>query len=36
MLTRLKDAGVVTAVAHGIDQALACLQEWGLQRGRVT
>jgi hypothetical protein len=36
MLTRLKNAGVVTAVAHGIDQALACLQEWGLLRGRVS
>jgi hypothetical protein len=36
MLTRLKDAGVATAVAHGIDQALAFLQEWGLLCGRVT
>ena len=32
MLTRLKDAGVATAVAHGIDQALACRAV----RGRVS
>jgi hypothetical protein len=36
MLTRLKDAGVATAVAHGIDEAVACLETWGLLRGRVT
>jgi hypothetical protein len=36
MLTRLKDAGVVTAVAHGIDEALAVLEAWGLLRGRAV
>jgi hypothetical protein len=36
MLTRLKDAGVATAVAHGIDEAVTCLETWGLLRGRAT
>jgi hypothetical protein len=36
MLTRLKDAGVHTAVAHGINEAVAYLETWGLLRGRVT
>ena len=36
MLARLKDAGVVTAVAHGIDEAVAVLEGWQLLRGRVS
>jgi hypothetical protein len=36
MLTRLKDAGVHTAVVHSIDEAVGCLEMWGLLRGRIT
>ena len=35
MLTRLKDAGVLTAVCHGLDPALATLEGWQLLRGRA-
>ena len=35
MLTRLKDAGVATAVCHGIDSAIATLEGWQLLRGSV-
>ena len=35
MLTRLKDAGVLTAVCHGLDPALATLEGWQLLRGSV-
>jgi hypothetical protein len=34
MLARLEKAGVFTAVAHGLDQALAVLESWHLLRGR--
>jgi hypothetical protein len=34
MLARLKDAGVLTAVARGIDEAMRCLETWGLLRGK--
>jgi hypothetical protein len=30
------DAGGHTAVAEGLDRALACLEAWGLLRGRVS
>ena len=33
MLTRLSEAGVVIAVCHGIDQAVACLESWQLLKG---
>jgi hypothetical protein len=33
MLTRLKDAGVLTAVCHGIDRAIEVLESWQLLRG---
>ena len=35
MLDRLNKAGVVTAVCHGLDPALATLEGWGLLRGSV-
>jgi hypothetical protein len=35
MLTRLKDAGVLTAVGTGIDNAIAILEDWGLLRGKA-
>jgi hypothetical protein len=34
-MARFNDAGGHTAVAEGIDRALACLEAWGLLRGRV-
>jgi hypothetical protein len=33
MLDRLFEAGTRTAVAHGLDRALAILEAWGLLRG---
>jgi hypothetical protein len=33
MMTRLKDAGVLTAVCHGLDRALVVLEGWQLLRG---
>jgi len=35
MLQRLGDAGVITAIAYGIDQALEFLEGQGLLRGRA-
>ena len=35
-MARFNDAGGHTAVAEGIDGALACLEAWGLLRGRVS
>jgi hypothetical protein len=35
-MARFADAGGHTAVAEGIDRALACLESWGLLRGRVS
>jgi hypothetical protein len=35
MLTRLKDAGVLTAVCRGLDPALATLEGWQLLRGKA-
>jgi hypothetical protein len=35
MLNRLSQAGAFTAVCHGLDRALAVLEEWGLLRGQT-
>jgi hypothetical protein len=35
MLDRLSKAGVFTAVAHGVDRALAVLESWQLLKGTV-
>jgi hypothetical protein len=35
MLDRLSEAGVFTAIAHGLDRALAILEAWGLLVGRT-
>lgn len=34
MLNRLSEAGVFTAICHGLDRALAVLEAWKLLRGR--
>jgi hypothetical protein len=36
MLQRLSAAGVTTAVCHGVDRAVACLEGWGLLRGAAS
>jgi VRR-NUC domain len=33
MLARLDSAGVVTAVCHGLDASIKCLEAWQLLRG---
>jgi hypothetical protein len=33
-LAAMERAGAYTAVAEGLDRALACLESWGLLRGR--
>jgi VRR-NUC domain len=33
MLNRLSEAGVYTAICHGLDRALAVLEAWNLLRG---
>jgi hypothetical protein len=35
-LAALREAGAFTAVAEGLDRALACLEAWGLLKGRVS
>jgi len=35
-MTRFADAGGHVAVAEGIDRAIACLEAWGLLRGRAS
>ena len=35
MLIRLSEAGVVIAVCHGIDHAMARLESWQLLKGRI-
>lgn len=35
-IARLEKAGAYTAVCYGLDRALACLEAWGLLRGRVN
>jgi hypothetical protein len=36
MLRRLSDAGVAVAVCYGVDEAIGCLERWGLLRGRAS
>ena len=36
LLDRLSKAGVYTAIAHGLDRALAILESWGLLRGQAA
>jgi hypothetical protein len=36
MLRRLSEAGVDTAVCHGLDEAIACLERWELLRGKAA
>jgi hypothetical protein len=33
-ITAMEAAGAFTAIAEGLDRALACLEAWGLVRGR--
>jgi hypothetical protein len=35
-IAALREAGAFTCIAEGLDRALACLEAWGLLRGRVT
>jgi hypothetical protein len=35
MLNKLSEAGVFTAVCHGLDRALAVLESWQLVRGQT-
>jgi hypothetical protein len=34
MLSRLENAGVCTAVCHGLDASIKCLEAWHLLKGR--
>ena len=36
MINRLDKAGVFTAVCHGLDRCLACLEAWALLKGKVS
>jgi hypothetical protein len=35
-IAALREAGAFTCIAEGLDRALACLEAWGLLRGRAT
>jgi hypothetical protein len=35
-LAAMEAAGAFTAIAEGLDRALACLEAWGLLRGHVS
>jgi hypothetical protein len=35
-IAAMETAGAFTAIAEGLDRALACLEAWGLLRGRVS
>jgi hypothetical protein len=35
-IAALREAGAFTCIAEGLDRALACLEAWGLLRGRVS
>lgn len=35
-IAALREAGAFTAIAEGLDRALACLEAWGLLRGRAS
>jgi hypothetical protein len=34
-IAALREAGAFTCIAEGLDRALACLEAWGLLRGRA-
>jgi VRR-NUC domain len=36
VLNRLSAAGVYTSICHGVDRAIACLETWGLLKGRAS
>jgi hypothetical protein len=35
-IAALREAGAFTCIAEGLDRALACLEAWGLLRGRAS
>jgi hypothetical protein len=35
-IAALREAGAFTAIAEGLDRALACLEAWGCLKGRVS
>jgi hypothetical protein len=35
-IAALREAGAFTAIAEGLDRAIACLEGWGLLRGRAS
>jgi len=35
-IAAMEAAGAFTAIAEGLDRALACLERWGLLRGRAS
>jgi hypothetical protein len=35
-IAALREAGAFTCIAEGLDRALACLESWGLLRGRLS
>jgi hypothetical protein len=35
-IAALREAGAFTCIAEGLDRALACLEAWGVLRGRVS
>ena len=35
-IAAMEAAGAFTAIAEGVDRALACLEAWGLLRGQVS
>jgi hypothetical protein len=35
-IAALREAGAFTAIAEGLDRAIACLEAWGLLRGRAS
>ncbi len=35
-IAAMEAAGAFTAIAEGLDRALACLEAWGLLRGRAS
>ncbi len=35
-IIRIRDAGGYAAIAEGIDRALACLEGWGILKGRAA
>jgi hypothetical protein len=35
-IAALREAGAFTAIAEGLDRALACLEAWGILKGRAS